>query len=65
MVKKTKEQLEWEAQYDFDTLARAEEIRKNKLRLSKAVKAGKKRIADQEKALKAAKAVTHKAGKGK
>lgn len=63
MVKKTKEQLEWEAQYDFDILARAEEIRKNKLRLSKAVKAGKKRIAEQEKSLKAAKAVTHKAGK--
>ena len=63
MPKKTKEQLEWEAQYDFDTLARAEEIRKNKLRLSKAVKAGKKRIAEQEKSLKAAKALTRKAGK--
>ena len=63
MPKKTKEQLEWEAQYDFDTLARAEEIRKNKLRLSKAVKAGKKRIAEQEKSLKAAKALTRKVGK--
>lgn len=63
MPKKTKEQLEWEAQYDFDTLARAEEIRKNKLRLSKAVKAGKKRIAEQEKSLKAVKAVTRKVGK--
>ena len=63
MVKKTKEQLEWEAQYDFDTLARAEEIRKNKLRLSNAVKAGKKRIAEQEKSLKAVKAVTKKEGK--
>lgn len=63
MPKKTKEQLEWEARYDFDILARAEEIRKNKLRLSKAVKAGKKIIAEQEKSLKAVKAVTRKVGK--
>lgn len=63
MVKKTKEQVEWEAQYDFDTLARAEEIRKNKSRLNNAIKAGKKRIADQEKSLNAAKLVTRKAGK--
>ncbi len=65
MPKKISTEEDWEARYDFETLARAEEIKKDKVRSAKAKKAGEFIIKKQESTLKSLKAVSIKVEKKK
>lgn len=55
----SKQDREWQAEEDAHTLARAAEIKRDKRRAARAVKAAKKKAAD---AAKEVKAVTKQAG---
>ena len=48
----SKEQDDWRAQSDFDTLERAEEVRSDKGRLSRAVAIGRKKQKASERVLR-------------
>lgn len=50
-----KEEKDWEAEHDFETLQRAAEIAQDKKRLDRAIKAGEKKHEASSKALERAK----------
>ena len=58
-----KSEKEWEAESDFNTLARAEEIKADSRRVSRAKKAGSKIVAQERKALVAKTRVATSSGK--
>ncbi len=58
MPKLTKQELDERADWDFETLARAEEIKADKARLNRATRAGRAKVKKNERVLKSVKGGT-------